>query len=551
MKTSRNILFTILFACVFFGALLIGFLTGFKYAGDANRQTPRVIMPAASGSGTKLDQFVSTLNTMYVDSVNVDSLVDDAIIDILAKLDPHSSFIPASDLEDVNSQLSGNFYGVGIQFSIMQDTVNIVAVIPGGPSDGTGIVAGDRIVNVDDSLFVGKKITNEKVLHTLRGTEGTKVKLDIKRNGVDTLLHYTVTRGKVEVKSVDASLMLAKGVGYVRVNQFGATTYSEFVSALAALRDQGAARFVIDLRDNPGGLLDAVIAMLNELLERGQMIVYAEGNNYRRVDAHADGLGSFRRYPIVVLVNEYSASAAEIFSGAVQDNDRGLVIGRRTFGKGLVQQQMDFNDKSAMRLTVARYYMPSGRCIQRTYKLGDADKYYLDIVDRYESGELFNKDSVHNADTTRYYTTGGRVVYGGGGVMPDIFVPRDTSHYSPYYNRVFNLALPYQFAYHYVDSHRDQLKAHATWQQAERALKADNILGQFRKYVKERNGFEPAAADARCYAELQRWLISYIIRDSRGDKDFYAILTRDDPTVQLALKKIANLTTKVEEQQNN
>lgn len=548
MKTSEKILFPILFLCVFLGALVVGLFIGARYGISVNRNSTSTISFAPAGSsGDKLNQFISTLDAMYVDSINVDSLVDDAIVDILAKLDPHSSFIPASDIEDVNSQLSGNFYGVGIQFSIMQDTVNVVAVIPGGPSDGTGIVAGDRIINVDDSLFVGKKITNEKVLHTLRGEDGTKVKLDIKRNGVDTLLHYVVKRGKVEVKSVDASLMLDKSVGYVRINQFGATTYSEFVSALAGLRDKGANRFVVDLRDNPGGLLDAVIAMLNELLERGQMIVYAEGNHYPRANAMADGLGAFQKYPVVVLVNEFSASASEIFSGAIQDNDRGLIIGRRTFGKGLVQQQMDFNDKSAMRLTVARYYMPSGRCIQRHYKLGDTDNYYLDIFDRYERGELYNKDSVLTADTTKYYTVGGRVVYGGGGVMPDIFIPRDTSYYSKYYNAVFNLALPYQFAYHYVDMHRDRLKAYPTWQQAEKALKAANLLQEFRAYVKQRNGLEPNAEDAKCYKELQRWLISNIIRDARGDKDFFAIFTRDDPMVQLAVKKAHTLSTHVKQ----
>ncbi|HBZ33524.1 MAG TPA: peptidase S41 [Bacteroidales bacterium] len=542
MNKYRNLLFALSFAVVFFSALVIGVVIGMKYHYQAARvPVVNAVQNAVTPAGEKLNTFVAALRTMYVDTLNVDSLVDDAIVDILAKLDPHSSYIPASDLEEVNSQISGNFYGVGIQFSIQQDTVNVVAIIPGGPSEMTGIKPGDRIVNVDDSLFVGKTITNERVLHSLRGENGTKVRLDIKRNGVDTLLHYTITRGKVEVKSVDASLMVSEDVGYLRINQFGATTYNEFVSALARLRDQGAGKFIVDLRDNPGGLLDAVIAMLNELLGRGQMIVYAEGSNYLRSDAVADGMGSFQKYPVVVLVNEFSASASEIFAGAVQDNDRGLIIGRRTFGKGLVQQQMDFNDKSAMRITVARYYMPSGRCIQKHYKLGQQTDYYLDIYDRYNRGELYNKDSTLKADTTKYYTTHGRVVYGGGGVMPDIFVPRDTSYYSAYYNKVFNLALPYQFAYQYVDAHREQLKNYQTWQQAESALKSDKVVEKFVANVKQKHGFAPTAADKKCMAELQRWLISYIIRDARGDKDFFSIITRDDKTVKLAIEKLSDL----------
>lgn len=545
---TRNLIFTLLFLIVFFASLIIGVLIGYKYqTQERMAQTINVVSGNSTPAGEKLNSFVSTLGSMYVDTLNVDSLVDDAIIDILAKLDPHSSFIPASDLEEVNSQITGNFFGVGIQFNIQQDTVNVVAVIPGGPSENAGIKPGDRIVNVDDSVFVGKTINNERVLHTLRGEEGSKVKLDIKRHGVDTLLHYLIVRGKVEVKSVDASLMVSDDVGYVRVNQFGATTYEEFVQALARLRDEGATRFVVDLRENPGGLLDAVIAMLNELLSRGQMIVYAQGKNYERTDAVANGLGAFTRYPVVVLVNEYSASASEIFAGAVQDNDRGLVIGRRTFGKGLVQQQMDFQDKSAMRITVARYYMPSGRCIQKPYKLGAMQDYMMDIFDRYERGELYSKDSVQTADTTKYYTAHGRVVYGGGGVMPDIFVPRDTSYYTPYYNRVFNLALPNRFAYRYVDSNRDRLKQYATWQQAEKALRAERVIDKFVAEVKRDHGFSPSAKDSKAMREIERWLISYIIRDARGDKDFFAIITRDDKTVQLAIEKIKDLGIVVKE----
>ena len=437
---------------------------------------------------SKVDQLLQLMESTYVDSLDVDSITDEVMSELVQKLDPHSSYIPKEDLEMVSAELSGSFSGIGVQFTIQQDTIRIVAVIAGGPCEGVGVLAGDKIITVDDSLFVGKKINNEKVMRTLRGEKGTKVKLGILRPGTAETLYYTVTRGDIPVTSVDAKFIIEKGdkkIGFIRVNKFGETTYKEFISALAELREKGASAYIIDLRENSGGYMDQAIRMANEFLSHNDLIVYAEGRAYPRYEAKANGQGRFKETPITVLIDDFSASASEIFAGAMQDNDRAQVIGRRSFGKGLVQQQMPFSDGSAVRLTVARYYTPSGRCIQKPYSLGEQEDYQKELLDRFEHGEFFSADSIHFADTTSYYTKSGRIVRGGGGIMPDIFVGRDTTLNTPYYNQCVNMAYTYQFAYQYTDEHRDELKQHKDWQSLERHLIQANILPHFIAYAME------------------------------------------------------------------
>lgn len=494
---------------------------------------------------SKVDRLLQLMENAYVDELNIDSITDEAMTDLVKKLDPHSAYIPKEDLEMVNSELSGSFSGIGVQFTIQQDTVRIVAVIAGGPCEGVGVLAGDKLISVNDSAFVGKKLNNEKVMKTLRGEKGTQVKLGILRAGMKEPLSFTVTRGDIPVTSVDAKFIIEPPVvsgqqsgkiGFVRVNKFGETTYKEFITALADLHAQGATSYIIDLRENSGGYMDQAIKMANEFLKGGAMIVYSEGRAYPRYEAKANGSGRFKDVPLVVLIDNFSASASEIFAGAMQDNDRATIVGRRSFGKGLVQQQMPFADGSAVRLTVARYYTPSGRCIQKPYTLGDQDDYEKDIMDRYEHGEFYSADSVHFSDTTVYRTKNGRIVHGGGGIMPDVFVGRDTTLNTPWYNICVNLAYTYQFAYKYTDEHRKELSKYTDWQALEKYLKTQNVLREFVKFAEEK-GVEPKEAEIQKSSPLMtRLLHAYIIRDVLGDEGFFPFFERDDEITKKAME---------------
>ena len=487
---------------------------------------------------SKVDKLLQLMEQAYVDSLDVDSITDEVMGELVQKLDPHSAYIPKKDLEIVNSELAASFSGIGVQFTIQQDTVRIVAVIAGGPSEGVGVLAGDKIISVNDSAFVGKKINNEKVMRTLRGEKGTKVKIGVSRAGAGETLYYTITRGDIPVNSVDAKFMIGK-IGFVRVNKFGETTYREFISALAELKAKGATSYIVDLRENSGGYMDQAIRMANEFLGRGEMIIYAEGRAYPRFEAKADGGGRFKDVPLVVLIDDFSASASEIFSGAMQDNDRAQIIGRRSFGKGLVQQQMPFSDGSAVRLTVARYYTPSGRCIQKPYELGDQADYQKELIERFERGEFYSADSIHFADTTIYYTKSGRKMYGGGGIMPDIFVGRDTSLNTAWYNRCVNMAYTYQFAYQYTDKHRKELSKYKDWQSMEKYLLNQNILREFVAFAKDK-GIEPNEAEIQKSKPLMtRLLNAYIVRNMLGDEGFFPLFERDDEITKMAVKQLS------------
>ncbi len=538
MMKNKYLYPTLTVAC-----LLVGFLLGNAISNKANAQ--RFIIQNGqiiAQPSSKVDQLMQLMENAYVDKLNMDSITDEVMNEVVKKLDPHSAYIPKEDIEMVNSELSGSFSGIGVQFTVQNDTVNIVAVISGGPCEGIGVIAGDKIVEVNDSAFVGKKINNEKVMHTLRGEKGTEVKIGIRRAGTDEVLRYTITRGDIPVHSVDAKFIIetkSEKIGFIRANKFGETTYEEFIQALASLRSKGATSYIVDLRENSGGYMEQAIRMCNEFLQSGDMIVYAEGRSYPRYEAKANGTGRFKEVPLVVLIDNFSASASEIFAGAMQDNDRATIIGRRSFGKGLVQQQMPFQDGSAIRLTVARYYTPSGRCIQKPYTLGDQEDYAKDFMDRYEHGEFYSADSIHFADSTIYRTKAGRVVHGGGGIMPDIFVGRDTSLYTPWFNKCVNYAYTYQFAFKYTDKHRKELSAYKDWQSLEKHLIKANWLNEFVAFAKEK-GVEPNAAQIAQSSPLATRLINaYIVRNILGDEGFFPLFERDDEITKAAVEYLS------------
>ena len=529
-------------------AVALGILVGSALTQKVNAQ--RIVFQNGSWSieQSKVDRLLQLMSTAYVDSLNIDSITDEAMADLVQKLDPHSAYIPKEDLEMVNSELAGSFSGIGVQFTIQQDTVRIVAVIAGGPCAGVGVLAGDKLISVDDSAFVGKKMNNEKVMKTLRGPKGTQVKLGVLRAGVTEPLYFTVTRGDIPVNSVDAKFIIESKVesqkskdkiGFVRVNKFGETTYKEFISALADLKAQGATSFIVDLRENSGGYMEQAIRMANEFLSRGELIVYSEGRAYPRYEATANGSGRFKDVPLVVLIDNFSASASEIFAGAMQDNDRATIVGRRSFGKGLVQQQMPFSDGSAVRLTVARYYTPSGRCIQKPYTLGDQEDYEKDLMERFEHGEFYSADSIHFTDTTTYRTKGGRIVRGGGGIMPDVFVGRDTTLNTPWYNRCVNLAYTYQFAYFYTDKHRKELAKYKDWQSLEQYLLKQDVLAEFVRFAEDKGVERNDAEIQKSRPLMTRLLNAYIVRDMLGDEGFFPLFERDDEITKKAIELLA------------
>ncbi len=515
--------------------VVIGIVLGMTLSQKANAQRIVYQNGQLHLELSKVDRLLELMETAYVDELNIDSITDEAMTELVQKLDPHSAYIPKEDLEMVESELAGSFSGIGVQFTIQQDTVRIVAVIAGGPCEGVGVLAGDKLITVDDSTFTGKKMNNEKVMKTLRGPKDTQVKLGILRAGSKEPLSFTVTRGDIPVNSVDAKFLIGQ-IGFIRVNKFSETTYKEFISALAELSAKGADRFIIDLRENSGGYMDQAIRMANEFLDRGDLIVYSEGRAYPRYEANANGTGRFKNTPIVVLIDNFSASASEIFAGAMQDNDRATIIGRRSFGKGLVQQQMPFSDGSAVRLTVARYYTPSGRCIQKPYTLGDQEDYEKDLMERWEHGELYSADSIRFADTTAYYTKAGRKMYGGGGIMPDVFVGRDTTLNTPWYNRCVNLAYTYQFAYKYTDEHRKELSRFKDWQSLEKYLLKQDIIPQFVAFAEEKGVERNEEEIQKSRPLMTRLLNAYIVRDVLGDEGFFPLFERDDDITKKAIE---------------
>ena len=462
-------------------SVVAGILIGTFYAKHYGGNKLGII----NGSSNKLNALLHVIDDQYVDTVDMSQLVENAMPQILAELDPHSTYIPAQKLEEVNSELEGSFSGVGIQFTIQEDTIHVNSVVSGGPAEKVGLMAGDRIVTVDDSLFVGKDLTNEKAMRTLKGPKGSQVKLGVKRITEKELLDFVVTRGDIPQNTIDAAYMISNDFGYVQISKFGRTTHVELLNAIAQLSHQNCKGMIIDLRENTGGYMEAAIRMVNEFLPEGKLIVYTQGRKYPRMEEYANGTGSCQNIPLVVLIDQGSASASEIFAGAIQDNDRGTIVGLRSFGKGLVQQPIDFSDGSAIRLTIARYYTPSGRCIQRPYENGKDSKYEMDWLDRYEHGEFFSADSVKLDKKLRYSTSLGRPVYGGGGIMPDVFVPRDTTGVTSYLMEVSNKGLLIQFSFQYTDRNRAKLDQFNDETELQKYLEKQNIVEQLETIGKE------------------------------------------------------------------
>lgn len=491
----------------------------------------------------KFNTVLGLIQQQYVDTIDVNELVELSIPELLAQLDPHSAYIPKKDLTGVNDELEGSFSGVGVSFQITNDTVVVIDVINEGPAEKVGILPGDRIVYANDKLLAGSKITNEDVFKTLRGKKGTRVFLKIKRTNSPKLLSYDVVRGDIPDKSVNAAYLLDdKKTGFVKIGKFSRTTYDEFMNAMTTLADRGAKQFIIDLRDNSGGYMDQAIMMANEFLDDGKMIVYTRGRlKENETCAYADGLGSFLQAPLAVLTNEFSASASEIFAGAMQDNDRGIIVGRRTFGKGLVQNQIMLSDSSAIRLTVARYYTPSGRSIQKEYHRGQDGKYQLEIADRYNHGEFYNKDSIKQDRSKLFYTALGRPVYGGGGIMPDLFVAEDTIGISSYYINVVNAGLIQRFAFDVTDKYRSVLSG---------VKKSDMVLNIIPRDETMLKNFVDFGVEnsipARWYYIRQSSNLllhnikAMIVRNVLGYNEFYRIYYQNDPNILKAVDALNN-----------
>jgi carboxyl-terminal processing protease len=472
-----------------------------------------------------------------VDTVNINDLVEKAMPQILGELDPHSVYISARDGEIANDDLRGSFSGIGVEFTIRQDTIRVQNVISNGPAERAGVLAGDKIVEVDDSAFVGKKVTNTEAMHRLKGPKDTKVKLGIIRYGEKKIRHITVTRGEIPTKSVTASYMLDDETGYIKIKNFGENTYPELLIALAKLSQQSFSSLAIDLRGNTGGYLESAVQIANEFLKKGQLIVYTEGRRYPRQDYRADGRGSYQQIPLVVLVDEGSASASEILAGAIQDNDRGTIIGRRSFGKGLVQKPMEFSDHSMIRLTIARYYTPSGRCIQKPY--ADGEDYEGDWMNRYKHGEFFSQDSIKHTGPA-YHTNNGRTVYGGGGITPDIFIPEDTLGMTSYYKEATMSGLILQFAFTYTDENRAKLKEMEDVWEMERYLKSQNTLEKFVVYA-DKNGLKRRNLMIQKSRKLlERFVNSRIIYNILSEQAWTEYLNQDDPAIIETLRLFKN-----------
>jgi len=485
----------------------------------------------------KLSDVVNYIVREYVDSVSREDLTEEAIDGILTHLDPHSQYIPAEDFHDVNDPLIGNFEGIGIQFRIEDDTIMVVRPIPGGPSEKVGLIAGDRIVAVDDSLIAGVGVSDRMAMSLLKGKRGTTVKVGVFRRGIDGLLDFTITRDIIPTYSVNVYFMAADSVGYVKVSKFSATTYDEFTEAADNLKDVGMTKLILDLRQNSGGYLQAAIDLADEFLKKGKLIVYTEGRNQPRETFYASDKGNLEDVELIILIDGGTASASEIVAGAIQDNDRGLIVGRRSFGKGLVQRQLDFIDGSALRLTVARYYTPTGRCIQKPYdaKNGFSD-YYDESYHRYENGELQVKDSIHFNDSLKYVTPGGKIVYGGGGIMPDIFIPLVKDKHWIYFNQLSSKGLIFRYAFEYTDNHREQLREYNTFEKFNSEFKIDEyFFDDFLKYIESKGVKKDKEGLSFAEDRIKILLKAYIARNLFDDQGFYPIYLQIDDAYNKAL----------------
>lgn len=517
--------------------LIVGILIGIKLNNTPDR-TSLTVYPRAD----KLTSVLEYVENQYVDTVSMSSLVETTIPTLLKHLDPHSVYIPASELREANEPLEGGFDGIGITFNMPNDTIVVISTIQGGPSEKVGIQAGDRIVTINDSTVAGKKIDQNNIVKLLKGPNGTKVKVGAKREGVEELIVFEIIRDKIPLYSVDISYMLNEKVGFIKISKFARTTYSEFLEAVSKLQLLGMERLIIDLRGNTGGYLDAATNIANEFLPDGKLIVYTQGKARERQNIYSNANGSCLTTPVAILIDEFAASASEILAGALQDNDRGVIVGRRSFGKGLVQEQILFSDGSALRLTIARYYTPTGRSIQKPYTNGN-DDYFMDINNRFLHGELQEQDSIQFSDSLKFITPKGRVVYGGGGIMPDYFVPLDTSGITPYFNKVATRNLIYRFAFDFTDSHRKDLAKMKDYRQIVTFLEKQNVLEKFIAFARK-SGIDSDPQQVKQSMELLKvQVMASIARNIIDNEGFYPIIRQVDNTLIKAIEIISNDST--------
>ncbi len=527
MKINKRSLYLPLLLAVFTAG---GFLLGNRLGKNSSS-----LSQSETQGSSKIGAILSLIANDYVDKVPLSDLEEKTIPLIVSNLDPHSVYIPAKEMQGVEDEMTGNFGGIGVQFTLQNDTVMVVEVISGGPSQKVGVLPGDRIVTVNSRSIAGNKTSDSKIMSMLRGPKGTKVRIGVKRKGMKGLANFVITRDEIPIYSVDAAYMINRNTGFVKVSKFADNTYDEFIKALKQLKSQGAKNLIVDLRGNPGGSLNAVTQMVNEFLNKNDLILFTKGENRPKNSIYADGKGIWKTGKVSVLIDEFSASASEIFSGAIQDNDRGMIVGRRSFGKGLVQEQIPMNDGSAIRLTVARYYTPSGRCIQKPYAKGDATDYYKDIEKRYKHGEFTQRDSIKFSPSQKFKTKHGRTVYGGGGIMPDVFVSADISANSPFYNTVFQRGLVYEFAFSYADKNRNGMKYCRTPSSLNQYFMSQHLFSQFLSYCKKK-GVSPRPNDLhKSGALLQNQLIALTARNVIGDAGFYPLIQKEDKTLLKAI----------------
>ncbi len=524
-KTNRFMPF-IMAVCVVIGIVIGSFFSN-HFSGNR--------LNIINSGSNRLNNLLHIIDDQYVDAVNIDSLVDKAIPQILSELDPHSVYISAKDVAAANDDLRGSFSGVGIEFVIREDTIHVQNVIQNGPAEKAGLLAGDKIVSVDDKPFVGKTVTNQEAMRRLKGPKDTRVKIGVVRYGSKKVQVFTVTRGEIPTKSVTAAYMLDATTGYIRIKNFGENTYPEMLIALAKLSQEGFKNLCIDLRDNSGGYLTAAVNMANEFLPDKSLIVYTQGRKSPRQEYRSDGKGSYQKLPLVVLLNEGSASAAEIFAGAMQDNDRATIIGRRSFGKGLVQQQLEFPDHSMIRLTIARYYTPSGRCIQKPYTMGDDKDYEQDLLTRYQHGEFFSQDSIKHTGPA-YHTGLGRTVYGGGGITPDIFVPEDTLGMTSYFKQASMSGLILQFAFTYTDDNRPKLNNFKEMMQLVDYLEEQNMVDKFVNFADTRGLQRRNLLIKKSHKLLDRYINSRIVYNMLDEQAWNQYINIDDPVIKKTLE---------------
>jgi carboxyl-terminal processing protease len=518
----------IMAGCVVVGLVLGALLSRNQFESNGHRYS----------NLNKLSALISLIDARYVDSVDLSKLSEDLIPIVLQELDPHSVYISAEERKITDEQLEGSFSGIGVQFRLLEDTIFVTTVIKGGPSERAGLLPGDRIITIDDSLFAGKTINNDQILKTLRGDKGSVVSLGIKRHGKPGLISCKVTRDDIPVYSIDARYMIGQEIGYIKIGEFGRNAHTEFLNAVAFLRQQGCTRYIIDLRGNTGGLMEPALNIVNEFLPDNRLILYTKGKSYPREDVYSNGKGSCQNNPVVVLMDEWSASSSEILAGALQDNDRAYIVGRRSFGKGLVQNEVPFRDGSAVRLTVARFYIPSGRSIQKPYVNGSDRSYQMDILNRYMKGEFGSRDSIRFIDSLGFKTAGGRTVYGGGGIMPDYFVPLDTSGYTAWYTQVTNYGLVSGFAFSYALEHMESLKLFKSANKLSSYLDDQDLISPFISYAASRKIRGRPGFISVSYPLVINEIKASIARMMLGEDAFWKLYQENDPTLDKAVEVV-------------